>query len=414
MKIFIYSLLLLTTIFCSAQGLREIYQEGLKAYEEKDYELFREKMSTIDSMRPNYPAVVYNLAGGYALTGNSEKSLEILNKYILMDATQDFTKDQDFQSILDHPDFLQIQEKQKKLSTEITPSETRIYPILVSHPESITYSEKQKSFFVGGVRDGNIWKFKDNETPEIWAESPKNSWSVMGLEISPDGKTLWACTSSMTNYADYNQSEEGYASVLKYDLKKGDLLETFALPGGHNFGDLIMDDNGNVFISDGIANKLYWVSADNQKLEEFADLSNKIFNLQGLTLDADQKNIYLSDYIDGIYKLNIETKAAKKLEIQSEDILIKGIDGLYYDNGSLIGMHNGTKPNRVVRYFLSEDGNALTKKETLVQAGQLGEPTQGVWINDDLHFIMNSPWGAYDQDGNFNPESESVIIGVLK
>ncbi|WP_420575586.1 TPR end-of-group domain-containing protein [Ekhidna sp.] len=414
MKIFIYSLLLLSTIIGSAQGLREIYQEGLKAYEEKDYELFRQKMSTIDSMRPNYPAVVYNLAGGYALTGNPEKSLEILNKYILMDAIQDFSQDQDFNSILKNPSFLQIVEKQKELTAEIQPFDNLKYPILDSHPESIEYSKKEKAFFFGGVRDGNIWKIQEGKEPKVWAESKKNSWSVMGLAISSNNKVLWACTSSMKNYKDYNQSEEGYASILKYDLKSGQLLETFVLPGGHNFGDLITDRNGNVFISDGNSNKLYWISQENPKLEVFADLSDQVFNLQGLTFDSDQKNIYLSDYIDGIFKLNIETKEAKKLEIQSEDILIKGIDGLYFDNNSLIGMHNGTKPNRVVRYFLSEDGDALTKKETLVQAGALGEPTQGVWINSSLHFIMNSPWGGYDQDGNFTPDGEPIIIGILK
>ncbi|MEQ6166487.1 hypothetical protein AAOE16_04780 [Ekhidna sp. MALMAid0563] len=414
MKKAIYSLLILSTFVSSSQSLRELYQKGLKAYEEKNYEEFREKMATIDSMRPNYPAVVYNLAGGYALTGNAEMSIKVLNKYILMDAVQDFTKDQDFQSILDHTDFLKIQEKQKELSVTIEPAETRTYPAIESHPESITYYKKHKAYFVGGVRDGNIWKIKEDEVPQLWVESPKNSWSVMGLEVSSDNKVLWACTSSMSNYAEYNQSEEGYASVLKYDLKNGKLLETFALPGGHNFGDLIIDDKGNVFISDGIANKLYWISEDDQQLEEFADLSKQIFNLQGLTFDADQKNIYLSDYIDGIYKLNLESRKATKLRIEKDDILIKGIDGLYFDDDSLIGMHNGTNPNRVVRYFLSADGNSLTGKETLVQAGSLGEPTQGTWINGSLHFIMNSPWGAYDQDGNFNPEGESVIIGVIE
>lgn len=410
----IYLLLLLFIFDISAQTLREIYQQGVQAYESNDYYTFTSKMATIDSMRPNYPAVVYNLAGGYALTGNPEKSLEVLNKYILMDATQDFTKDKDFLSIIEHPTFQRIKKKQEELSEIIEPSETLTYPIRASHPESITYAKKQKAFFIGGVRDGNIWKIEEDKTPQIWAEAPKHSWSVMGLSVAPDGNTLWACTSSMSNYADYNQSEEGYASVLKYDLKSGKLLETFTLSGGHNFGDLIIDDKGNAFISDGIANKLYWISSDNQQLEVYADLSNQVFNLQGLAFDADKKNIYLSDHIDGIYKLNLQTKKAKKLLIEKDDILIKGIDGLYFDDNSLIGMHNGTKPNRVVKYFLSADGDALSGKETMAQGGSLGEPTQGVWINESLFYIMNSPWNAYDQDGNFNPESESLIIGVIE
>ncbi|WP_424961629.1 TPR end-of-group domain-containing protein [Ekhidna sp.] len=414
MKNVIYSLLILSAFASSSQSLRELYQEGLKAYDEKNYELFTEKMFTIDTMRPNYPAVVYNLAGGYALTGQSSKALKTLEKYILMDATQDFSEDADFTSLLELERFTALKKKQSELTETIELKRTYELSILSSHPESITYSEKQKSFYIGGVRDGSIWEMKEGREPKLWAESPKNSWSVMGLQVSADEKTLWACTSSMNNYQDYNQSEEGFASVLKYDLKNGKLLETYALPGGHNFGDLITDKSGNIYVSDGTANKLYWISDKKGELEELADLSNDIFNLQGLTLDDTEKNLYLSDYIEGIYRFNLKSKDLEKLKIKGDDILIKGIDGLYFTDNSLIGLHNGTNPNRVIKYKLSEDRNAIIGKEVLAQGGVLGEPTQGVWIDGSLHFIMNSPWGAYDQDGNFNPESKSVNIGVIE
>lgn len=410
----LYLILIISAFVSSAQSLRELYQEGVKAYEEKNYELFKEKMFTIDTMRPNYPAVVYNLAGGYALTNQPEMSLKTLSKYILMDATQDFTQDKDFASLLELPGFAQIQQKQEQLVETISITESETYPLLEIHPESITYSEKQDAFFIGGVKDGNIWKVKGDYAPELWAESPKNSWSVMGLEVSKDGKTLWACTSSMSYYQDYDQNEEGFASVLKYDLKNGKLLETFALPGGHNFGDLIADDDGNVYVSDGTANNLYWISSATGKLEVHTDLSETVFNLQGLTLNEDQTALYLSDYIDGIYKLDLTSKKATKLQIDAEDVLIKGIDGMYYEDGSLIGLHNGTNPNRVVRYQLSEKRDKIIGKEVLAQGGALGEPTQGVWMGGDLYFISNSPWGAYDRDGNFGPDGKVLKIGIIK
>ncbi|MEQ8904587.1 hypothetical protein [Ekhidna sp.] len=410
----IYLLFTLTTFSCSAQSLSEIYQEGLKAYEEKNYEGFKEKMFTIDTMRPNYPAVVYNLAGGYALTGELAKAIETLEKYILMDATQDFSEDADFASLLDLENFKTIKKKQNSLSETIEIEQTYSILLQESHPESMAYSKKQKTFFIGGVRDGTIWEVKEGREPKLWAGSAKNSWSIMGLQVSSDEKTLWACTSSMNNFQEYNQSEEGFASVLKYDIKNGKLLETYALPGGHNFGDLITDKAGNIFISDGTANKLYWISNKKGELVEFADLSREVFNLQGLTFDDSEEYLYLSDYIDGIYKIDIKTKNLEKLKIEAEDVLIKGIDGLYFTDNSLIALHNGTNPNRVVKYTLSVDQRAIIGKEVLAQGGVLGEPTQGVWLEGQLHFIMNSPWGAYDRDGNFNPEGESVIIGVIE
>ncbi|WP_462248311.1 NHL repeat-containing protein [Ekhidna sp.] len=410
----LYFLLTICTLSISAQGLRELYQEGVKAYEEENYELFTNKMLAIDAMRPNYPAVVYNIAAGYALTDQPTMALEVLNKYILMDATRDFTQDKDFNSIKELPAFVSIQERQKELTATLGLSKSMEYSVYESHPESITYSNKQKAFFIGGVRDGNIWKIEDGKEPQLWAESVKNSWSVMGLEVSSDEKTLWVCTSSMTYYEAYDQSEEGFASVLKYDIKNGKLLETYALPGGHNFGDLISDKKGNIYISDGTANILYRISEEKGKLETYLDLSEKVFNLQGLSLDEKRNVMYLSDYIDGIYRLDLSTKALEKLEIKAEDILIKGIDGLYYYDNTLLGLHNGTNPNRVVRYTLAEDGKSITGKQVIAQGGQLGEPTQGVWLNGEFYFIMNSPWGAYDRDGNFEPSVEKLNIGVIK
>lgn len=414
MRKFIYLILTLFTFIASAQSLRELYQEGLKAYEAKDYELFTQKMLSIDSMRPNFPAVVYNIAGGYSLTGQQNLSLKVLEKYILMDATQDFAEDKDFESIIELSGFAKIQKKQKELTNVVEVSKTINFPLLTSHPESITYSKKQNAFFIGGVRDGKIWKAEDGKDPIVWAESPKNSWSVMGLEVSSDQKTLWVCTSAMAYFEDYNQNDEGLASVLKYDLKNGKLLETYALPGGHNFGDLIADSNENIYISDGTANQLYWINPKSNKLEVFLDLSEEIFNLQGLTFNETKDAIYISDYIDGIYHIELRSKEITKMKVEAKDVLIKGIDGIYYDNGTLIGLHNGTKPNRVVRYLLSKDGKQIIGKELRAQGGTLGEPTQGVWVNGTFHFIMNSPWGAYDRDENFNPPGDQLTIGIIR
>ncbi len=413
MRKFLLTFPLLLAIFAShSQSIRELYQAGLKAYDEKDYQVFKEKMYSIDTMRPNYPPVVYNLAGGYALTGELDKSIETLKKYILMNATQDFTEDEDFAALIETEAFQDIVKQQKDLTEEMPVEVAYQFPILQSHSECITYSNKQKSFFLGGVRDGKIWKIEDGKEPEVWAESPENSWAVMGLDISKDGKTLWACTSAMDNFESLREEDKGKASVLKYDLKKGTLLETFAVPTNHVFGDMITDSNGNVFISDGVENKLYWVSEEKGELEVFADLDNEIFNLQGLTFNQDESAMYLSDYIDGIYRLDMTTRETQKLSVPG-DVLLKGIDGLYFRENMLVGMHNGTIPNRVIKYRLDENGTGILSKEVVAQAGVLGEPTQGTFVDNKLYFISNSPWPSYDREGNFNPDKKSIVIGAV-
>lgn len=411
-----FTLLAFSIILCysaSAQSLRELYQAGLEAYEADDYRGFKEKMFSIDTMRPNYPPVIYNLAAGYALLEDVDMSLKTLNKYILMDATQDFSEDEDFSSLTDNSQFKMILEKQKELTRDIPVNVAYEFPLLESHSECITFSKKQDAFFLGGVRDGKIWKITKGEEPVLWADSQENSWAVMGLEVSQDAKTLWACTSAMTNFEGLKEEDTDKASVLKYDLRKGTLLETFAVPSNHAFGDMITDSKGNVFVSDGAANQLYWVSIETGKLEVFADLDGTIINLQGLTFNNDESAIYLSDYIDGIYKLDMRSKNIQKLLVPN-DVLLKGIDGLYFANNTLIGLHNGTLPNRVITYALNANGDAIVSKTINAQAGVLGEPTQGTIIDGQLYYIANSPWGAYDREGNFSPDKKSVVIGAIE
>ncbi|GAB4230947.1 MAG: hypothetical protein Tsb0034_03050 [Ekhidna sp.] len=413
MKSTIFSTLLLVFVLCSSgQSLQELYQAGTEAYKEKNYELFRDKMFTIDSLRPNYPVVVYNLAAGYALNGQLDLAINKLVNYTLMDATKDFAADSDFVNVINSDRYSDVTNLQKKLTKEVSVKQAYNLSLQEIHPESITYSKQTKSYYIGGVRDGRIWKYTDNSEPEVFISSPDSSWAVMGLEISTDGKSLWACTSSMNNYSKYTESEAGYASVLQFDLKTGKLLNTFVEKGGHNFGDLIISKKGDIYISDGLANKLYWIKNGSDELKVFVDLSETAFNLQGLTFSKDQKSIYISDYIDGIIKLDLDSRDAKKLKVKHPEVLLKGIDGLYLDNGSLLALHNGTTPNRVMKYKLGTNDDII-EAEIVAQGGILGEPTQGVYVGNKFCFIANSPWAAYDREGNFNPPAEKIILGLI-
>ena len=411
----IYSTLLIFAAFTlNAQSIRELYQEGVQAYDSGQFDLFKKRMEEIDQKRPNYPAIVYNLACAYSLTGNSEKALKTLNSYILMDASQNLSEDSDLAPLVGLSGFKQILEKQTLLAKDIPVRQVSKWKLQDAHPEAFAYSKKQKAYYIGGVRDGKIWKIEEEEAPEIFASSTQDSWAVMGLAVSPDGKHLWACTSSLPNYLDYDQNLNGYASVLKYDLRNGELVNSHVLKGEHNFGDLVVSNEGDVFISDGTANKVYWINQRTNQLEEFYDLTKSVFNLQGITFDEKQKCLFLSDYIDGIYRLDLSDKKLSKLKVATDDILIKGIDGLYYKDNSLIGLHNGTTPNRVVKYSLDTDECAIKSKEILSQADVLGEPTQGVWVKDEFHYITNSPWGSYDRDNNFSPKADFLIIGAIE
>ncbi len=412
-KLIFLALLLPFSYYAYPQSYQELYLEGVTAYEQKNFKKLKKYMLAVDSMRPNYPPVIYHLASAYALLNEKQSALEKLNQFILMNAIDPFEQDEDFGPLSEEVAFHELIQKRENLMKEIPVSDWKRIKILNTHPETITYSKKIKSYLIGGVRDGKIWAIKEDGKPKVWTEPLANSWSILGLTISNDGKYLWVCTSALENFDKLATADKGKASVLKYDVKKGKLLATFTLPTiDHTFGHLVTDKKGNVYISDGTTNQVFVITKEKEELTLFADLSDSLFNMQGLCLDKEQTTLFIADYVDGIYRLNLETKKLEKLKIPT-DVLLKGIDGLYYQNGSLIGMHNGTNPNRIVKYQLGVSETNIINKTILSQAGILDEPTQGVWVNGKLYYIVNSPWSAYDKKGDFSLEEENLIIGVV-
>ncbi|MBV6646243.1 MAG: hypothetical protein KI790_12380, partial [Cyclobacteriaceae bacterium] len=235
-----------------------------------------------------------------------------------------------------------------------------------------------------------------------------NAWAVMGLDISPNEKHLWACTAALPEFEAYADNDKGKSSILKYDLKTGKLLQTWVEPGDHVFGDLIVNKQGDVFVSDGTANKIYRIDRKKNELTEFLDCSEDIYNLQGLAFDRDESFLYVSDYITGIFRINMTAKDIEKVALP-EDISPKGIDGLYWYKNRLLAIQNGTTPKRVWDLLLNEDGSEVTSITMVARGGKdLNEPTQGIIIEDQFYFLANSPWGSYDKKGNFNVDPSSA------
>ncbi|MBV6645787.1 MAG: hypothetical protein KI790_10080, partial [Cyclobacteriaceae bacterium] len=160
------------SIFISApaQSLREIYSQGTKAYEAKNFTAFQKAMFRFDSLRPNYPVVVYNLAAAYALTGESDEAIATLKRYILMNNATKFWEDEDFSTLRDSDSFQKLQEWAILLSKPIDLTTVAMsVDLQKQHPEGITYSRKSDAFFVGMVRSGRISK-TSSEMVQFWQE----------------------------------------------------------------------------------------------------------------------------------------------------------------------------------------------------------------------------------------------------
>lgn len=388
-----------TSVF-SQKTLNEYFQEGRAAYEAKDYKLYLEAMETIDEIRPNNPMVVYNLAGAYALNGRKIRSIQKLNQLLLMDATYDFQQNEDFDNIRRNKGYEELIALQAKLNRVEEHDEVfRIIDAGEIHPESFVVMDNG-DILLGSIREKKIIRV-DPDGNKI--DLVKTEYAVLGMHIDSANGLLWAATAALPEMLDYNPADKGKSLIMQIDPTSGEVIQGLEYDEGTIIGDLAIDKESRIWLSNSLEPTL---GRDNTDTTDFTgafirkqfDLSNGFFNLQGLVLNEDEKYLYLADYITGIHRIDTETDDVVKV-FAPEEILLKGIDGLYYYENSLIAIHNGVKPYRVMQYFLDETGQYILFGRVINQGGpSLGEPTLGQVKDGYFYYLANSPWIAYNED----------------
>lgn len=394
--------LLLTLIFSyslsNAQGLQELFTQSTDAYKKKDFGSFLTLTQKLDNIRPSHPRITYNLASAYALNGQEEKAFEVLEKLIRTNNQTAFESDSDFVSLQSAPAYEKLLLLKKELGQEVKNSQLIVsLDIKDLHPECVLYLSKSNTWLASSIRKRKIVSFdpKTGKCTDWLAEV--GILSVFALKPDQDERYLWVATAAMPEMEGFSKELEGQAEILKVDISTHKIVERLKTRGSHVFGDLIVSKKGEVFISDSDQPVIYKITGGT--VQPWLDLSGEAFNLQGLSFDAAEKNIYISDYIKGILKIPADHPESGKWMDFPSDATKKGIDGLIHYKNSLIAIHNGVQPIRIVRYFLDDKGERIVRAEVIDNnRKELDEPALAFVKNEVLYYFGNSPWKAYNKD----------------
>jgi thiol-disulfide isomerase/thioredoxin len=394
--------LLLTLMFsCSllhAQSLQELFTQSTDSYKKNDFGSFLTLTQKLDNIRPSHPRITYNLASAYALNGQKEAALEVLEKLIRMNNQTAFESDSDFVSLQSSPGYEKLLRLKKELDNEVKNSSIVVsLDIKDLHPESVLYLKKNNIWLASSIRKRKIVSFdpKTGKSTDWLAEA--GILSVFALKPDQDERYLWVATAVMPEMERFSKELEGQAEILKVDISTKRILERFKPSGGHVFGDLVVNRKGEVFVSDSDQPVIYKVSGG--AIQPWLDLKGEAFNLQGLSFDIKENNIYISDYLKGILKIPADRPESRKWIAFPSETTQKGIDGLVYYKNSLIAIHNGVQPIRITRYFFDDKEDRIVRAEVIDNnRKELDEPALGFVYNDVLYYFGNSPWKAYNKD----------------
>lgn len=382
--------------YCFSQSQRELYNKSVEAYKNKEYALFLKITKQLDSLRPSHPTYTYNLAAGYALNDQKEKANFHLKKLVLTNNTIDFEKDADFKTLKNTPEFEKVIQLKSELQKAINNSEKVISLSEKDlHPEGLLHLPKMKIWLASSIRKKKIVTF-DFTTGHCSDWFTESNFSVFAMKTDAKEEFLWVATAAMPEMLGFSKEMEGKAEILKIDIKTRKIIKRFPMEGNHVFGDLILDKNGTVYVSDSGEAKIYKISDD--AMSVWLDLKSEAFNLQGLTFNENQSQIYIADYLKGILVIDVGNPQNRNWLSFPNEVTVKGIDGLVFHDNSLFAIHNGVKPIRVIQYRLNKNQNEILSYKIIDHnKPEFDEPALATVIKKKLYFFSNSPWKAYDK-----------------
>lgn len=387
------------------------YQESMeaagKAYETGDWAALNDALDAAQAARPYSLYVYRNRILARMLAGREDEALTLAAKAAERGLVLDVTGHPAFEALATLDGFEPVSARMQANAEPLGLSAAMIeFPETGLLPEAIAF-DRNGTLYVGGVRNGAIVKAARNtETLSPVATAPGG---VFDLEIR--GRKLWAAVNNRLAYEDAGAAAP-FAAIMIFDAKTGKLLRDIRI--GEDtamLGDLEVATDGTAYASDSLTPRIYRLAPGESTAEIFAE-DARFVNLQGIALDEKSRRLFVADYLAGLFVIDLETRAVAQIENKA-DAHLGGIDGLYYRDGALTGVQNGTAPQRIVQIAL-DDGGAAVSFEVLHQnLGGWNEPTHGAMLGKMFHYIATSNWPSYGEDGALRQEPPLQPLRII-
>jgi sugar lactone lactonase YvrE len=419
---------------------RELFQKLSAAAKQKDWQAARDVLTQIGRELPA-PTPRYMLSVGTieARLGHKDEALKWIERYIATGISFDSSRDEDLKMLMAAGTGAKLAERMKEHSLPVSRAEFVCeLPQADTMPEDITYlksgdAKSAGSFYVSSIQHHTVYRvsppvslpksgIRQCTMEELPLPAGAKHWPTLAISADPKRQVLWVTTSAMPKFSGIPKEDQGKAVLMEIDPISGKVLHHFDLvtTGPAVLGDMCVTDQGTVYVTDSIGGGVYRLHGDLQtaKLEKIAD---GLFSPQTPVLARDGKRLFVADYTMGIAVIDLPAAGAAanpsaKLNYlpHPENVATVGLDGLYRNGDSLIGIQNGTEPERIVRFQMNPAQTEITGDQVVHQVGQL-DPTHAVDVDGWFYATANVGWSKVDDNtGQLKPGEKFTAPALLK
>lgn len=280
-------------------------------------------------------------------------------------------------------------------------------------PDALAFQPEGQQLYIATVRNGRIIVMDATGGHDIIALRPGVAAYGLGLH---DG-LIWAATAATRQTEGYVPGKAIASKIITVNPQDGpqDGKVAVVAEGGADsqFGHLLAgrDDLYVVDTNHGAVLRLQGYRGSLQTLvpEGYMD------SPQGLAENSDASVLMVSDFISGLYRIDLATGRMTHLKAPP-GVSLLGLTALARYGHDLVAVQNGFKPNKILHLHMKDDWSAVTAADIVLRDdSQMSQPAQGVVDGDHFIFVSRSQWDNLDPGGAaISDKPAPATIGVVE
>lgn len=270
-------------------------------------------------------------------------------------------------------------------------------------PEGIAYSAKRDAFYLTSVMKSKIVtvdRITGKQTDFI-GENEFGYQPGVGIWVDDERYLLHAI-------GGYARMQDSLSAFYTFDIDSKKLLKRYNAPRGVFLNDMVVDNSGNIYMTNSNGQSIFLLKYGADSLELFYE-SPEIEFPNGIAISDDKTKLYVASFEKGVRILDLATKHL----LNEPDTLnnSQGIDGLEFYKGHLYAIQNGVRANgfNFRKLVLNEAQDEIVDVK-IIDSGNpdLYVPLTFCFMESKAVVIGNSNLGHLDQETMQFSESDTI------
>lgn len=386
---------------------RTLRGDGMAALDTGDTAAALDDFARAQAILPDSPSILLLQAQTFLKARRKAEAKAALLDYLKRGNLLDLSKNTEFNAIWDADLENQLQLNQTPIGDMEGLAALKGFHIV----EGLAYAPEHSRLYLSGIHDGKVILTSPEGARDVIAFRP--GVAAWGLGLRDD--VLWASTVHSRQTVGYDPAKPVSSKLVAFSAADGKIISTVTDPAkkDREFGHLLLGRD-DLYVADTAHGAVLRLPGYGKALEVLIP-EGYMDSPQGLAENSDATALMVTDFISGLYRVDLTTGEMRHLPPPAEGNLL-GITSLNRYGDDLIAVQNGLKPNRILRLRMSADWSRVERVETLLRSPRLlSQPSQGTVAGDEFIFAANSQWGHLDARGNAKTEDPApAVIGVIK